>query len=169
MNSIYISGRINEENVQTFIQNFNNLNFQQLITVYINTEGGDISCGLVIQDILNRHSNVIELVAVGNVMSTGLDIFLKVKAVDKRVLNFTIGMLHQASADMQLSSNGTMYNECDIAVKEQLLLIHEHWLSEFKGLGLTNKEIANYRKGNDVYFNTPRLQELIEYGKNKNR
>lgn len=169
MNSIYFQGFINEDSVSKFILEFNKLNFNNLITVYLNSEGGLISNANILKDILSINGNVISLVASGNILSCAFDLFFDSNVLQKRILPFTIGMTHQGGADIRKSSDGKVYGDLDNAIMEQLKFHHADDKKLLKSLGITDKELNDYIKGEDVFFKTKRLKQMLQYAEDKDR
>lgn len=75
--TITLTGEVNDEMADTALKNLHILNQTNgAITVYLSTDGGDLSSGKIIYDALRYSSNVIKIVCFGNVMSCGTVILM---------------------------------------------------------------------------------------------
>lgn len=168
MNNIYLCGSISTQNTLNFIEDFNRLDFQNYITVYLNSEGGELISMYVIKDLLERYNQLVELVAVGNLMSAAFDLFFEVNLDKKRIVTPTIGMIHQSSNDIRVQADGKLRDPFTKAMKHDMLLDNKMHIKTLKTIGLNEEELKLFNNGEDVFFTTQRLQQFLKNAQVKN-
>lgn len=169
MNNIYLYGDISKDSVLNFINDFNRLDPQKQITVYLNSEGGGLVEMYMIKDILERCNKPIELVAMGNVMSAAFDLFFEVNVSKKRIISPTIGMTHQAECTVKIKADGKLHDCFYETLNHVVSLDNKKHFKMLKQLGLTEAELKLYNNGEDIYFPTERLNQFLKNAKIKNR
>jgi ATP-dependent Clp protease protease subunit len=82
--TITLTGEVNDDMADSAMKNLHILNQTNgKITIYLNSDGGDLSSGKVIYDAIKYSSNVIRIVCFSNVMSCGTLILM---AGDERIM-----------------------------------------------------------------------------------
>lgn len=82
--TITLTGEVNDEMADTALKNLHILNQTNgKITIYLSSDGGDLSAGKIIYDAVRYSSNVVEIICFSNVMSCGTLILM---AGDKRIM-----------------------------------------------------------------------------------
>jgi ATP-dependent Clp protease protease subunit len=82
--TITLTGEVNDEMADTTLKNLHILNQSNgKITIYLNSDGGDLSSGKVIYDAIKYSSNVIRIICFSSVMSCGSLILM---AGDERIM-----------------------------------------------------------------------------------
>lgn len=96
----FLTGDIDEENIKKAIQwlVYENLsNEAKTLTLYVNTQGGDLYQAFALIDIMNVSKHVIRTVGIGNIMSAGFLIFIS-GTIGNRIIAPNTGiMCHQYS------------------------------------------------------------------------
>ena len=96
----FLTGDIDEDNIRKAIQwiVYENLsNESKTLTLYVNTQGGDLYQAFALIDIMNVSKHVIRTVGIGNVMSAGFLIFIS-GTIGHRIIAPNTGiMCHQYS------------------------------------------------------------------------
>lgn len=83
--TITLTGEVNDEMADNVLKNLHILNLTNgMISIYIYTEGGDLSAAKVIYDAIKYSSNVVRIICFSNVMSCGSLILM---AGDERVMS----------------------------------------------------------------------------------
>lgn len=83
--TITLNGEVNDEMSDNVLKNLHILNQTNgAITIYISTEGGDLSAAKIIYDAIRYSSNIVRIVCFGNVMSCGSLILM---AGDERIMS----------------------------------------------------------------------------------
>lgn len=132
------------------------------ITMYLCSDGGIVCICQVLLDIINKNKDRFKLIGFESLSSSGFEFFIKAEC-EKELLPHTLGMVHQHQRKITLNNNlKPTYTEGE-AVMEQ---IKKYILPDDKifiqKLKLTPKELLEYKKGNDVYFQYDRFLEIIE-------
>lgn len=162
MNNIYFNGDIDEQNVQVFIGNFNTLDHTQPINVYLNSQGGHLSEGQILRDVLETNGHAITLIASGEISSAAFDVFFNSRVAVKRVLPDTFGMVHQGTYPAALHENGHPTSDLYDIYKNQAINSYKKNILILKKLGLTEDELTRYKEGKNVYFSSKRLIQLLQ-------
>lgn len=94
--------------------------------------------------------------------SAAFEFYLKVDC-EKELMFKTLGMIHQSSRSVYLNDNLSGANANNKAVIERVKKYTKPNDEIFiKRLGLTPKEVREYNKGNDVYFQYDRFLEVVD-------
>ena len=134
----------------------------EIITMYICSDGGIVCVCQVLLHIINNHKDRFKLIGFENLYSSAFEFFIKAEC-EKELLYNTLGMIHQSSRSIYLNDDLNGSNENNKAtmkrVKEYTKPNDDIFI---KRLGLTPKELREYKKGNDVYFQYDRFLEVVE-------
>lgn len=132
------------------------------ITIYLYSEGGFVCICQVLLDMINKNKDRFKLIGFESLSSAGFEFFIKAEC-EKQLLPHTLGMIHQHQRKISLNNNlkptytgGESVME---RVKKYTLPDEKIFIQKLK---LTPKELREYKKGNDVYFQYDRFLELIE-------
>lgn len=157
---LYISGEICQETVDKFLTQFNKIPFDQPITVYINSIGGDVQNGQVLLHILDTHADRITLVACGEISSMAFNIFFFAKC-KKELAEDTLGMAHLMYATIEINEGGSAISEGNKFLLDEMKAYKPRTIDRFKSLGFNQKELSKLRANKDVYFSYQRLKQLL--------
>lgn len=160
----FLTGDIDEDNIRKAIQwlVYENLsNEQKTLTLYINTQGGDLYQAFALIDLMNVSKHTIRTVGIGNVMSAGFLIFVSGTPGYRLIAPNTGIMCHQYSdspegkhhdlkATMQEGDNCNsrmltiLQNSCELdvkTIKRKLLSPTDYYMTanELILLGLADK------------------------------
>lgn len=160
---LHLNGTIDSEQVDKLIEAVNKhqkKKYIEKITIYFRSEGGDTEAMTALVSIINNNKDIINLIGYGILYSSGFLIFFSSKC-ERSLLPGTVGMCHYTRVGVEISDNSKGYYSGDKAnqiwIKEQ-----NKWTVKFCiELGMTVKEISLIKKTEEVYFQTPRLQELL--------
>lgn len=132
------------------------------ITMYICSDGGWVCVCQVLLNIINKNKDRFKLIGFESLSSAGFEFFVKAEC-EKELLPYTLGMIHQPIRTMSLNNNLKPNHEGDKASYER---VKKYTIPEdeifIKRLALTPKELREYKKGNDVYFQYDRFLEVVE-------
>lgn len=132
------------------------------ITMYISSDGGWVCVCQVLLNIINSNKDRFKLIGFESLSSAGFEFFVKAEC-EKELLPYTLGMIHQPARTMSLNNNLKPVGECDKASYER---VKKYTIPEdeifIKRLRLKPKELREYKKGNDVYFQYDRFLEVVE-------
>lgn len=132
------------------------------ITIYLCSEGGLVCVCHVILNIINNHKDRFKLIGFERLCSAGFEFFLKAEC-EKELLPYTLGMVHQHQRKITLNNNlKPTYTDGEAVINR----IKKYTIPDDKifieKLGLTKKELRDYKKGDDVYFQHDRFLEVID-------
>lgn len=134
----------------------------EIITIYLNSDGGLVCVCQVLLDMINKNKDRFKLIGFESLSSAGFEFFVKAEC-EKQLLPYTFGMIHQAERRFHLNNTLKPNNEGDKATFER---VRKYTVPDDKifiqRLKLNPKELREYKKGNDVYFQYDRFLELIE-------
>lgn len=82
--TMFLTGEVNDEFAVNALKNLHILNQTSgMITIYLNSNGGDVSAGRVVYDALKGSSNYVRIICAGDIMSCATIILM---AADERVM-----------------------------------------------------------------------------------
>ena len=132
------------------------------IIIYLQSDGGYVCVCQVLLNIINNNKERFKLIGFESLSSAGFEFFVKAEC-EKELLPYTLGMIHQPTRTMSLNNNLKPFNEGNIASHER---VKKYTIPEdeifIKRLGLTQKELRAYNKGEDVYFQYDRFLEVVD-------
>lgn len=155
MRTYYFNDGINSESIQKLCDFFNDGNGK----VYLETTGGGLSETLSLIEILNE--NCEELIATRNIQSGGMVAFFNTSC-KKRIMPFTFGMWHLPARSYQIDSNGNIDGKINQFDKEQDHKYLKFGIDFGEQIGMSPEEIEKMLKGEDVFFTTERLEEMLK-------
>ena len=131
------------------------------ITIYLCSDGGLICVCNVLLHIINNHKDRFKLIGFESLSSAGFEFFIKAEC-EKELLPYTLGMIHQHQRKITLNSN----MEPTYSDGEALMIRAKKYTNPddeifIERLGLSPKELREYKKGNDIYFQHDRFLEII--------
>lgn len=163
MAKIVISGMADDKLLDKFIGDWNNADktASRLKQIYIDSPGGQTAIYYIIQDIINSQSDKCTLIACGELHSAAFEMFYSVKC-RKVILPFTFGMYHFATDEIQIDEKGKPKENYAKARLENLKLTKNFTLNFCKKIGMNAIEIRRIKAGEDVYFQTDRLNYFLK-------
>lgn len=145
-----------DESCKDFLNFINN---NKKIKVYISCNGGSNHTTHAIIDALNERKDDIELHVCGFLSSNTFMIFFKFKG--KRTLGYeSSSYLHYSGGDMRIMSNGKKEYAQDRYDSKFARTIYKRDKKFFEDLGLNKTEMNKLEKGDTVFLDYNRLQEL---------
>lgn len=162
MNNVIINTTLSNESILQIVQQFNAIDPNQPVTVYISSEGGEIRIAETIMDIIEHCSAKITFVASGELCSSAFELFFNTKCFDKRILPQTIGMIHQAKCPYEYNEAGKPADGYSKIVRSNLKRSYLKGIIYLQKLGLTEKEIEDYKSGKDIFFDCARLKQFLK-------
>lgn len=166
-NIIYLTGAITYESTNKFIDEYNRLDPTVPVTMYLNSTGGETAHGQVIQDIINT-TPAITLIGCGVLFSCAFNIFFG-SSCPRILMPDTLGMAHYYWASLQVDEAGNYPDSYEKVLRQHMLKNKSKTIQRFKSIGLNDEEIDIIKQGDDCYFTTPRLQQLLKYAQDKAR
>lgn len=125
------------------------------IDFYFSSVGGECSNADVLTHWLNLHTDKIVLYGVGCICSSGVDVLLDYKG-EKHLIGETVSlMVHLTS--LTIHYNGNANNKVLMASIDR---INKIFLKKLVAIGMTQKDIARVRRGEDVYLTHKEIQHL---------
>ena len=164
-----IIGSITEELQEVFVKELNEITScnPTSIDIYLDSSGGNSFVSDAMADMITEVNKQIPvtLIATGNVMSAAFTLLFN-SVCQKKVLDNCIGMYHKGKIDCELY-DGNIFDREDTKKRKYALareLVNEEFIER---IGLTEKEIKQYKKNKDVFFMPERMKELIEKDVNR--
>jgi ATP-dependent protease ClpP protease subunit len=153
-----IIGRIDAENYNSLI-NFLNESQGEQKSILINSGGGDVAYCYAILHALDKVVDEVELVAAAGIYSAAFVVFYNFKG-RKGILPYCKGMIHRPTISVVLDDRGTLAYKEDECHKKTMKESEKEIIEDFSKF-FTKKELAEYKKGNDVYFTYNRMKEIF--------
>jgi hypothetical protein len=110
---------------------------------------------------MNIYKDFIVLVGTGVLYSSGFHIFERFDG-EKRILNYTTGMLHQIQLSRLRMNPGTGFDEF---TRSEINMYKKDFLKAYefyKKKGLDKKKLLSFKKGEDVFFSTDELKTFFK-------
>lgn len=126
----------------------------------INSGGGLNWAGELILEALHKKPGI-KLKALSVACSAAFNLFINCKNEKELSEGFIYGMTHLSTVDTDYRSSFIEKGEANIALKESFKLIHQKEI-EFSKTFMTVKELKDFKKGRDVWFNSDRMKEIID-------
>jgi hypothetical protein len=156
-----IDGEIDQPILDKLVQFYNQDSDE--FQIYFSSNGGITSVAEAIIDLINKNGAKTTLIAYNEILSSAFSIFFKSNC-KKTILDETIGMYHQATQQLFHNERG-LSTPKDQFLRDQLTLDRKKSLKFINDLDFNNKEKKLYNLGQDVWFNTTRLRNLLSANK----
>lgn len=163
-NILTLNGEFTDALLDKFIENYNKIDKDSPIKIYLSSNGGIISIGTILLDIINNNKENITLVAGGEIMSAAFDLFF-FSECKKELLKDTTGMAHYGWTIMSVNENGKPTEDFEKFLLKEMKDNKASNIDKYKELGLTIAELNKIKIGKNCYFNYTRLKELLENGR----
>ncbi len=160
-----INEPISNESFNKLVNTINTLREYEQVTIYLNSEGGDVESMESMIDLINQHHEKIDLIATGKIYSAAFILFFRT-ACRKRILNGTMGMAHYIRCGIQINEEKQPYYEHDKAISDWMEVQNQWTLAFYKALKFTRAELNIIKASKEAYFSTARLNELLNAGFN---
>lgn len=157
----FLTGDITEENVEECIKwiVFENLDTskQKVLTLYINSPGGDLYQAFALIDVMRSSSHAIRTIGIGSIMSAAFLIFAAGTQGQRYIASNTGIMCHQFSGGVEAK-----YHDIKAEMKENELLNKKMIDILRDATGLAPSKIkAKLLPASDVYLTA---QEALDFG-----
>ena len=155
-----LNGDIDHESIEKalrWIIHENLSDEEKVLTIYINSQGGDLGDAFALIDMMRSSKHPIRTIGIGNVMSSAFLIFASGTKGERYIGKNTSILCHQYSDEMQAKHHDLRAQiiEGDRINERMILLIEEQ-------TGLTKRVIkSKLLKETDVWLSA---EELVEYG-----
>lgn len=131
-NSInFLSGEITEENIgkilQWIIYENTTDDVPKTLTLYVNSEGGDLYQAFALIDMMNASKHTIRTIGIGNIMSAAFLIFASGTKGHRYISKNTGSMCHQYSGEIEGKHHDIMarMKEAELCNKRMLCILQE--------------------------------------------
>lgn len=154
------NGDITNDKFQKLIDTLDLLKVKEVMIIYLNSDGGDAEVMEALIHVINNNADRLSLIGYGKLYSAAFDVFFQARC-QRDVLRGTVGMCHHMRIGMEISKSNEYHGE-DKANKDLIMLQRLHAQKMMKDMGMKNTEILRINKGEDVYFQTPRLLQFLK-------
>lgn len=155
-------GLIDEAKTQAFVDDFNSLDDEEPLDLFIETDGGINSGAMTILTALNSIRERASVNLMGNVSSAGFAIFFDFKG-HRTVDNYAFSFIHHSNYEISsrslLSLNGSKVN-AEMQITDAIKEADKIFIETLKPY-LTEGEIESLNLGEDVFLNADRLRRII--------
>lgn len=157
----FLTGEITEENVGKIIQwiIYENTTDEtpKTLTLYINSEGGDLYQAFALIDMMNASKHTIRTIGVGNIMSAAFLIFASGTKKERYISKNTGSMCHQYSGEIEGKHHDIIarMKESELCNKRMLCILQE-------ATGLESRVIkSKLLNSTDVWLDS---EEMVSFG-----
>jgi ATP-dependent protease ClpP protease subunit len=159
INAIHLSGEVDEQMVDNLLNFVKNLD-EGPIFIYLYSPGGDVACGNVILDVINKLENV-TLIASGFIYSSAFDVFFFSNCQHKIILEGTVGMTHFKRSTFDINENGQPNSHEAKFALSNIKKYRNSTIQKLKDLGLPSKHLNTVKQGKDAFLTTEELKTLL--------
>ncbi len=132
------------------------------ITIYIDSNGGELPTAQIIRDVINSDPERFEMIAVNAIRSSAFVLFFSVRC-KRRVMEDATGLHHLMGRSGRIMSNGIHSEDVERFEFKMLKEGNSAEVSFCESIGFSVIEIKLFRAGKDVCFSTKRLNELLDF------
>lgn len=150
-------------NIEGFgkISEFLSENWESNNTIYFSSEGGEAQLIPLFLDLFEKYGYNTELVGYSDLFSSGFEIFFLAKVKKKRLLNYVLGMYHQASAELYLNENGLLVNGQELSRFRNLTRCSKDMTKlMLDTVNFTAKERKQLLSGETLFFDNDRMKKF---------
>lgn len=158
---LHISCELDSSAVDMLTLAYNSLPENETLILYINCQGGEIPASEAIIDMINMNKDITELYGYGVLCSCAFEVFFKVEC-KKGLIGGVLGMYHQAIMDIQINEKTKSKEKIDGCKKKYLKnYIYPNTIEFCKKLKMSDQEIKEIKRGNDVWFEPERMYKFL--------
>ncbi len=152
-----IDGDITSETLSSLIA-FSNIHSEDN-EIYICSGGGNYHSSEAIINVIKPTDTII---AYGKICSSAFEIFFRAKC-KKVILENCYGMYHQSSTSIAMDERWQPTYKVDEFLKTQIVGSYKNMTNKMSEmLNFTEAEKRKLKKGQDVFFSTDRLREILK-------
>jgi len=158
-----INGRIDNDVLNTLIELRNSLNSDDLIGIYLNSDGGSFEVMEAMIHHINLLKSRVEIFAYGRICSAAFELFYSVTC-KRHLIGGVVGMYHQSSSQVTINEQGKPEYYADIAkINYMKGYMKENTAAMCNSIGMSSKDKAKILKGQEVYFDNKQLQSFLNH------
>jgi hypothetical protein len=161
MKRFIINCSIDQEIVEKFIKCVDE-SADEPVAIYLTSNGGSEAASYIMLDIINRNPEKFELYALEKIYSAAFELFFMARC-NRAIAPYTVGMTHIAGSEMRIDMTGNPVYDCDKAT----LIAGKRRVNDLdiflSGIGVTAKDRKKVLRGEDLYFQFDRLEEMLNY------
>lgn len=135
------------------------------LKIYLNSKGGNIETMESMIHLINDKSAMIDLIVFGSVQSAAFYLLFRVNCA-RTILPGTQGMVHKGRVGVEMVSETLGFSDEDVNNIEWVKKFNNIQIVWCKELGLNIKEVNQFKKGESVYLDNDRMNELLELQNN---
>jgi ATP-dependent protease ClpP protease subunit len=154
---LFFKGELVLETIEEFIHE-NEFDLDSNYKIIIDSQGGHVVYGEIFTNFLNDLNNKTEvtLIAGNDIQSAATDLFLNFNG-EVIIPELTVIMIHKASI---IHSTNEDKKPMIAHIKSIMGEVNHNSLEKVYGKILTDKEVKEYKAGNEVYITRDRFMEL---------
>ena len=157
-----LEGEINEELFNLLVDAHNNCPYEDVLTVYFSSDGGDLGVTEAIIDLINESEKIDIIKAYGGLFSGGFFIPMLVKK-PVEFLNYSVGMIHTAWFPSAPIYGNKEIHKHSKELYEEMFKSCNTLIDTIENLKILNKtELKRFKNNEDVYLSVDRLREMRE-------
>lgn len=157
MKNYYFSDEINDSSARELLRWMGETDKG---TIYFSSNGGMDRPSFSLIHALNSRKEDFALVGTCYLYSNGFFIFFSFRG-SREILDGVTGSYHQGYRETQIRMDGKVRDETEKMWLDNLKGQHEGEERWLKALGLKEKEMQKWRKGEEVLFSNARMRELL--------
>ena len=161
MNAI-LSNEVDEEMLENLVKTYNELEEKGgNLHIFLASQGGDVTIGEAIIELINRYQPVTTVTAYGVLASMGFKIFADVKCV-KTVLNSAFAIVHLSRWGTQILEGGKPLDDFARFKEANMKKGLKKSLTYYANLGFSEKEVDDLKQGKDLFLDSDRLKKMFK-------
>lgn len=163
MKLIFHKESFDKDFLEKLAKAFNESKPDEVIDLYLNSNGGSASIKEAVTEIINTNSEKFYLVGYDYLASSAFNFFIEAKC-KKKLLPGTIGMYHLAINNLDFNDRmKPVYGIDEACIKRIKEFDHPSNLEFMKACGFTAKETKKANKGDDVFLQYDRFLEIVNH------
>jgi len=159
MKAITFDSEINKESIKQLLLDIDKIPETENIILYMSSNGGSVSDKLNLVDYINRFPDRFTIVCNWDMSSAAFDLLLEVKNCKVKVSNIAFSRLHYFNNTIDIRNLNNNFS-IDHYLLNDLQTRNALFIENFSRY-LSDEEVEEIKKGNDIIINSNRMKIII--------
>jgi ATP-dependent protease ClpP protease subunit len=160
--NIVLEGPINADSLTELVKAYNDLEEKGgQLHIFFNSEGGEVTSGEAMVELINRYAEVSTLTIYGLIASMGFVIAAKTKC-KKIVLDTAYAIVHLSRWTTRILEGGKPLDEFARFQEKNMKKTLGKSTKFYEELGFNEDELTELKAGKDLFLDSTRLKKIIK-------